>query len=48
VGLKSRINVLETLLCSLDERRSSTQEIELPAQQLADNYRKIDNIRRIL
>jgi hypothetical protein len=40
--------VLETLLNSLDERRSSTQEIELQACPLAHIYLKIDNNRRFL
>jgi hypothetical protein len=46
--LKSRINVLETLLGSLDERRSSTQDLRVSREIQPQKYLKIDNIPRLL
>jgi hypothetical protein len=37
VGLNSRINVLETLFSSLDERRSSTKSCGAGSQGFAQN-----------
>jgi hypothetical protein len=46
--LKPRINVLESLPSSFDERRNSTQELRTPHVGQRQSLRKIDNMRPFL
>jgi hypothetical protein len=46
--LNSRINVRESLLNGIDERRSSTQELRARTMGYRVKSRKIDNIRRLM
>jgi hypothetical protein len=48
VGLKSRINVLETLFFGIDERRSSTRDLTQERRGGRVKDRKIDNIQPFL